>query len=446
LNLMILFGVPFLILISLIYWNGILGTEVQFKPPTVYVSLGNNFFLFPLFFLTYILIAFFNLIRKFKKGEKLEKKQLKFFFIFTSLAVLFGVIFNIFLYWIWEIGYATHFGPLGTVIMIVGLTYSISTYRLFNIRVIATELLVGIVAVILLIDLLTSKSLSTILLKGGILIAFGYIGILLLQSVYREIERREEIERIDRAKSEFISIASHQLRTPLTAVKGYISMVLEGIYGKLSQKQERPLKNVFRSNERLIKLVNDLLNLSRLDAGKIDFSPEPTSLEEMADGIVEELKINAENRGLYMKMTKPKKPLPKIMVDKDKLRQVILNIVDNAIKYTKTGGITIELRKLDSEEQIRISDTGEGMTKHEIDSLFQMFSRATAGTQLHTEGAGLGLYVARQFIEMHGGDIKVESSGKGKGSTFILKLPIHVDPKILQEKLKKITKSNKISL
>jgi signal transduction histidine kinase len=144
----------------------------------------------------------------------------------------------------------------------------------------------------------------------------------------------------------------------------------------------------------------------------------------MISGVIEELKINAKKKGLYLKIIKPPEPLPKIMVDRDKLRQVILNIIDNAIKYTKKGGITIKIQSLKSKIQIIIQDTGEGMTKNEIKSLFQMFSRATAGTQLHTEGAGIGLYVAKRFIEMHNGRIWAESGGKGKGSTFYIELPI----------------------
>jgi signal transduction histidine kinase len=180
-----------------------------------------------------------------------------------------------------------------------------------------------------------------------------------------------------------------------------------------------------------------------LDAGKIEFSPGLISLQEMVASIVEEMKINAENKGLYIKIVPPLNPLPKVMADEDKIRQVVLNILDNAIKYTNKGGITIELKKLDSKEQIRVSDTGAGMAQDEIDSLFQMFSRATAGAQLHTEGAGIGLYVARQFIEMHGGEIWAESEGKGKGSTFVIQLPIRLDPKLLKTKIKDIPPSQK---
>jgi len=334
--------------------------------------------------------------------------------------------------------------PIGqplVALYVLMLVVAITRYHLFEIRVILTELLVGVIGLVLFIQAVIAETFELKILGSIIFVLFCILGYELIKSVIREIQRRQEIEKIDKAKSEFISIASHQLRTPLTAVKGYISMILEGTYGQLAEKQTRPLENVYQSNERLIRLVNDLLNLSRLDAGKIEFSPTLTSLEEMVSSIVEELRINAEKKGLYMKMIKPSESLPKIMADQDKLRQVILNIVDNAIKYTKEGGITLELKKLNEQEEVRVSDTGEGIDEGELNSLFQMFSRATAGTQLHAEGTGLGLYVARQFIEMHGGKIWAESAGKGKGSAFIIQLPIKLDPKLLKEKTKTITKA-----
>jgi len=397
---------------------------------------GITFHPFLLMFFGYAIYSSYLLWRALRKSVGIEKLQIRYVFFGTLIGLLGGST-N---YFLW---YEIPIPPLGNglvVVYIIFITLAILKYHLFEIKVILTELLVGVIGLLLLVQAMTAEGFTWQILGLGLFVLFCVFGYLLIKSVILEIQRRQEIEKIDKAKSEFISIASHQLRTPLTAVKGYISMILEGTYGQLAKKLSKPLENVYQSNERLIRLVNDLLNLSRLDAGKIEFSPELTSLEEMVSSIVEELKINVERKGLYMKMVKPEMSLPKIMADQDKLRQVVLNIVDNAIKYTKKGGITIELKKLDDEERIRISDTGEGMTKHEIDSLFQMFSRATAGTQLHAEGAGLGLYVAKQFVEMHGGKIWAESLGKGKGSTFIIKLPIHLDPKLLKAKTKTITK------
>lgn len=237
-------------------------------------------------------------------------------------------------------------------------------------------------------------------------------------------EAYEELKKLDKAKSEFISIASHQLRTPLTAVKGYISMMLEKTYGAPPEQMEKPLKNIYLSNERLIKLVNDLLSVSRIEAGRMEIQIEKTSLEEIITSVVEELKNAAKEKNIYLKWEKPEKPLPKISVDKEKIRQAIMNVIDNAIRYTERGGVTIKCKMQNSKCKIEVKDTGTGLTKYELSKMFESFSRGAAGTRLYTEGVGLGLYVAKKFVEMHKGQIWAESKGKGKGSTFYIELPI----------------------
>lgn len=366
--------------------------------------------------------------------NSIEIKRTQYLYILTGLVTtaVITILVNLILPQIIFVPLSV--GRLGTyslIFFIFFTTVAIIRYRLFEIRIILTSLLVSVIAILLSANVVDSKTNFEYTWKVALLIAFLLFGYFLIKSVSNEIKRREElqrlyeeVDRLSKTKSEFISIASHQLRTPLTAIKGYISMIVEGTYGKPEGRLVKPLENVYQSNERLIRLVNDLLNLSRLEAGRIELIPQSMSLEEMVSGIVNELKINAENKGLYIKFAKPKTALPKIVADPDKLRQVVLNVVDNAIKYTQSGGITVEVAKVDSFEQIKVSDTGTGMSEEELKSLFQMFSRATAGTQLHAEGAGIGLYIAKQFIEMHKGKIWVESEGLGKGSKFYIQLPI----------------------
>ena len=430
-----------ILLFFLSVFTNLIIKNIEFKEwgADIVFGAGGNIFLIASA-LTLILIVG-QLFKKYSILSKEDKLKVQYFLIGSLFFVLFNIVFNVVSPIILGSSKYYNFGDYSAIFLLGFTAYAIIKQELFGIRVVLTQALVGVIAIVLLAQAVTATNWLEFGWKFLIFLVFVYFGYLLIKSVILEIKRRQEIEKIDKAKSEFISIASHQLRTPLTAVKGYISMILEGTYGQLAEKQTKPLENVYQSNERLIRLVNDLLNLSRLDAGKIEFSPELISLEEMVSDIIEELKINAEKKGLYIKMVKPPEPLPKIMVDQDKLRQVILNIFDNAIKYTKEGGVTFELKKLDGEEEIKVSDTGEGMDEGELNSLFQMFSRATAGTQLHAEGAGLGLYVAKQFIEMHGGKIWAESPGKSKGSTFYIQLPIHLDPKLLKTKTKTITKS-----
>jgi signal transduction histidine kinase len=233
----------------------------------------------------------------------------------------------------------------------------------------------------------------------------------------------EELKRLDIAKSEFISIASHQLRTPLSAIKGYLSMILEGSYGKLPEKVKKPMENVFVSNERLIKLVNDILSVSKIEAGEMEMNWKREDLREIIKEVISELSIKAKEKNLYLNFEEPKE-FPKILLDREKIRQVILNLVDNAIRYTQKGGVTVKLQIANGKLQIVVSDTGEGLTKEEKEKLFERFSRGTAGTKFWTEGAGLGLYIARKFMEMHNGKIWAESEGRGKGSTFYVELPM----------------------
>jgi signal transduction histidine kinase len=234
---------------------------------------------------------------------------------------------------------------------------------------------------------------------------------------------RDEAEKLNQAKSEFIALVSHQLRTPLTIIKGYLSMVLDGSYGKLSNSIKEKIESIYQMNERLIKLVNDVLNVSKIEVGEIEMNWEKEDLREIIKEVISELLIKAEEKGIYLNFEEPKE-FPKVLLDREKIRQVILNLVDNAIRYTQKGGVTVRLQIANDRVQIVVSDTGEGLTKEEKEKLFEMFSRGTAGTKFWTEGAGLGLYIARRFVEMHNGKIWAESEGKGKGSTFYVELPM----------------------
>ena len=294
----------------------------------------------------------------------------------------------------------------------------------------------GVIVLFLLIEFflvgtINSLSASDLIFEIISVLSVAFVTANLIRRMIIERKTKEQLQiayldlqRLDRAKSEFVSIASHQLRTPLTAIKGYISMILEGTYGKVPEKSVRPLENVSQSNERLIKLVNDLLNVSRIEAGKLEMNYEKVTIDEIVKSVFEELKNEAGKKKLYLKLEESKEALPKIFVDKDKFRQVILNLFDNAIRYTEKGGITVKLKAQSEKLKIEISDTGEGMNEEEIEKMFTSFSRGTAGTKLYTEGAGLGLYVAKKFVEMHQGKIWAESVGKGKGTTFYIELPI----------------------
>jgi signal transduction histidine kinase len=377
------------------------------------------------FFLTVITMG--TLFKKYFSLSTEERVKIQYVLIGLIIFVIPNLIFNVIFPFLGRTAQVRYY-PLGnySAIFLIGFTaYAIVKRELFGIKLVLTSLLVGLIAILILLDaLIFTENLAFRLVKGGVLIIFIYFGYLLINSVLEEIKRREEIEKLSKAKSEFISIASHQLRTPLTAVQGYVSMILEGTYGGLPVKIKKPIKSIYQSNKRLIKLVNDLLDVSKIETGKIEIKIEQVSLEKMISGIVEELRGTAKNKGLYLKWNKPKRDLAKLSVDREKIRQSISNIVDNAIRYTNKGGVTINLKAHNSKLRITIKDTGVGLTKYELSKMFESFSRGAAGTRLYTEGVGLGLYIARRFVEMHGGKIWVESRGRKKGSTFYIELLI----------------------
>lgn len=232
------------------------------------------------------------------------------------------------------------------------------------------------------------------------------------------------LKKLDQAKSEFISIASHQLRTPLTVIKGYISMMLEGSFGKLTPSEVESLHKVYESNQRLINLVEDLLNISRIESGRMQYSMAKGQLEELVQSVVEEIKPNADKRKLYLEYNLPAQKLPPISFDSEKLRQVFMNLVDNSVKYTSKGGIRVYLNQDGNNLLLKVADTGMGITADDMSNLFLKFSRGKGVGLIHTEGTGLGLFVAKQIVEAHGGKIWAESDGPDKGSTFVVSLPI----------------------
>lgn len=239
----------------------------------------------------------------------------------------------------------------------------------------------------------------------------------------KELRRtNEKLKALDATKDEFISMASHQLRTPLTSVKGYLSMVLEGDTGKLNAHQEKLLQQAFTSSQRMVYLISDLLNVSRLRTGKFVIERVPTNLPAIIQGEIDQLKETAEVRGLKLKFTQPKN-FPLLHLDETKIRQVIMNFIDNAIYYTPQGGkITVELEEKPQAIELRVIDTGIGVPKRYQHELFGKFYRAENARRVRPDGTGLGLFMAKKVIIAQGG-ATIFRSIEGKGSTFGFTFP-----------------------
>jgi signal transduction histidine kinase len=227
----------------------------------------------------------------------------------------------------------------------------------------------------------------------------------------------EKLKKLDETKDEFISMASHQLRTPLTSVKGYLSMVLEGDVGTLNKQQEELLKQSFLSSQRMVNLIADLLNLSRLNTGKFVIDAHPIDLRDVIDSELMQLRETAKAKDIELTYERPQ-AFPILFMDENKIHQVVMNFVDNAIYYTPSGGkIDVALRETPTAVEYTVTDTGIGVPREVQRHLFTKFYRADNAKRARPDGTGLGLFMAKKVIIAQGGSVVFESE-EDKGSTF----------------------------
>ena len=440
---------------------------------SLYITYGAYVFEM-IIFIAIFLMAYFQ----HRKEESAKiKKQIKLFTIgmefFLGCFIASGLVANIF----YEQGlpYAfqiEQYGLFGMPVFLIFIAYLIVRFGVFKIKVIGVQILV--VMLVLLVGsqfFFAQNKLGLILttITMLLLLVFGYILVRLvkkdvvhmkaLEVANKEISERKEqlqmmadslavandqLRKLDNAKTEFISIASHQLRTPITAIKGFVSLILEGSYGEIGEGVHGALEKVYVSTERLVHLIEDLLNVSRLESGRMAFTFEKANLEKLLQELYDNFILIAKTKKFYLDLKFPETVLPEIVMDYAKIRELISNFIDNALKYTEKGGVTIktELRaegvvidengfvivgkksSFGKVVRITVSDTGIGIPKEEIPYLFKKFSRGKDVSRLHVGGTGLGLYVGKAISEAHHGQVWVESDGKDMGSRFIIELPM----------------------
>jgi signal transduction histidine kinase len=245
--------------------------------------------------------------------------------------------------------------------------------------------------------------------------------------VRRDLElsvANDKLQKLDQLKSEIISVAAHQLRTPLSAIKWTLKMLLDEDVGSISQSQRELLTKGYESNERMITLVNDMLSVDRLESGKIKYNFVPVQYESLVESLIQEVLPLAAKKNIRIELRRPEAMLPKVKLDPDKIHDVLQNLIDNAIKYShpnSTVKVSIEATK--SNITTRVTDTGIGIPKDQQDKIFTRFFRATNAIKNVTEGSGLGLFIAQSVVRRHGGEI-LFTSEEGVGSTFTFTLPL----------------------
>lgn len=249
----------------------------------------------------------------------------------------------------------------------------------------------------------------------------------------KQIEKQQldHLRELSRTKDEFISLASHQLRTPATAVKQFIGMVLEGFAGDVSEAQQQLLQKAYDSNERQLRIVSDLLKVAQVDAGKVTLRKSDTELGSVIRDVAKELEGTYAGRQQRLQLRLPDEGVDAV-IDKDRIRMVIENLLDNASKYSpEHTEVEVTLETQATMVAITIIDQGVGIAKADQGRLFEKFSRIHNPLSTQVGGTGLGLYWARKIVDLHGGRIDVRSK-EGKGTTFIIRLPKHLEPTMLK--------------
>lgn len=369
-------------------------------------------------------------------------------------VVLFGAELFIFAFLITGIlasylvdnGYVPDFGlaqyGIAAMSVFIGfIAYASVRYHAFNLKLLGAQALVITLVLLVTTQYIFVSTRTNFYLVSVTLLFTLLFGALLIRNVRQEVRQRERIEylaielekankrlkELDKLKTEFVSIASHQLRAPLAAIKGYASMVLEESFGKMTVGVREAVGKILTSSTLMARSVDDFLNVSRIELGKMKYDMSSFDLCELIKSVISEQTPVAEDKKLALTFVQdPKITTCDVTADMGKVKQVLTNLIDNAIKYTTKGSIEVRFTKDESGEVARISvkDTGMGMSQETMRKLFDKFVRADNANKVNVIGTGLGLYVVKQFVQAHGGKIMADSEGEGKGSTFTVELPL----------------------
>lgn len=421
-------------------------TEVSAEGRIMKVSNGIGL---PIFGTVAVGLIVWGAVIFFRKVINAEREErIKFMPVLVGLVLTFSLII-IFNFIFPAVLQNSRFIPLGAVFLFpfIGLTaYAIMRHGLMHVKVIATEMLVFALAIASLIDVVVAKDTLAIVIRVSVFILTLVVGMLIIRSVRREVEQREvlqkltkdleaaneELKNTEKLKAEFFSFAAHQVKSPMAVIKGYASLIGDGtLAGVPPEKIMEIAKKIGAAASRTLSMVNNLLDMRKIEEGRMVYAFEELNVVPPIRTIVTDLETIAKDKELALTFEASQEEIM-LNMDIQKFTQVIQNLIDNAVKYTDAGWVKVSVSLNDGKVLFAVSDSGRGISKEFAEKMFTQFARDPALSK-DTKGTGLGLFIAKQIVEAHGGRIWASSEGEGSGSTFSVEIP--VDNKAITEKM-----------
>jgi signal transduction histidine kinase len=424
--------------------------------PTTYQenSIGHTFGKFVGVYLGYITVflslTVYILVDKYRTSVGIFKLQTRNMIMAFGVGVILALVFALMLYYLRALSVHNIFlvGFISVIPNVLIMGYTLIKYNFWSWLVIFTELLVSLLVVALVAVLFIQTSFLSIFGVGVLTLLVIIASFFLVQKIRMgnktqdEVSRlsselesmRENLKILDKKKSEFLAMVSHHLRDPLTAIKGYSSMLLEGSFGELNSMVHDAVNKMFNSSSRLIMMISDFMDITNIESGDMKYFLTRVNMKKLVAEVVDDMQSATRTGGLELNLAIDDYHQEDyaVVADLGKMHQVILSIIDNSIKYTPYGSISVKLSLSDDKKNVlfRISDTGIGMSEVTLQKIFKKFSRADGVNKTYTEGVGLGLYVAKKIIEKHQGRVWAESQGEGTGSSFFVEIPRAPEEKI----------------
>lgn len=365
--------------------------------------------------LSFFAAGIFALFRRIGLSKGDERRQVMLMFTGMSLTAGLLLLFSFIL----PIGFKNFdFVPYGALFLfpvIVFTAYAIYIVELFHVKNIFAGLFTFFLCTVSLIELVVADTIEQLLLRVVVFLLTIVIGIQLVKNTF-------EIELANEQKSELMSFATHEIRTPITVMRGYATMLLDGDKGEINNQVKDLLQKIMIAGNDVTTLLAEYLDKSKIELGQLEYVQTRFDVKDTVNEILEIFKIHAEQKGVKITKSIAKSPKAMLYLDQSRIKEVIINIIDNSIKYTPKGSVSVSVKVADGYVTIMVADTGVGIEPEVMPALFKEFSRSDL-QKVNILGSGLGLYLAKKFTEAQGGKIWAESEGKNKGSQFYIKFP-----------------------